>query len=73
MLTVHYELGRKSAARDRMPAEILERLDPLLGRDDDLDRMLRSPGDFRPRDFLAALERLRDELLGAEAPSPVRL
>ncbi len=73
VLTIHYELGRKIAVRDRMPPEILERLDPLLGRDDDLDRILRSPGDFRPRDCLAVLERLRDELLGAEVPSPVSL
>ncbi len=73
VLSVHYELAKRTAPRDRLPAETLERLDPLLGRDDELDRILRQPGEVRPRDCLAVLERLRDELLGAELPSPLSL
>ena len=73
VLAVHYELARRTAVRDRMPPEVLERLEPLLGRDDELDRFLLNPRDRRPRNCLAILERLRDELLAAELPSPVSL
>ncbi len=66
VLTVHYQLSRKVAA-DPIPSEILERLDPLLGRDDELDRiMLRSSGHCC-RDCLEPLARLKNELAQTEA------
>jgi len=67
VLTVHYQLSRKVAGADSIPAEILESLDPLLGRDDELDHVLLRPADHCCRDCLGALARLKDELAQTEA------
>ncbi len=73
VLTVHYQLARKIAAEDPIPSEILERLDPLLGRDDDLDRVMLRPSDHRCRDCLEPLTRLKEELDQTDAAVAQRM
>lgn len=67
VLGVHYELSRKVTAAGPIPPEVLERLDPLLGRDDELDQVLLQPAGRRCRDCLESLTRLKEELALTEA------
>jgi hypothetical protein len=73
VLSVYPELSRQATRTDRIPSHVLERLEPLLGRDEELDRVLLRPADHTPRDCLAPLERLKEELLQTDTPTDVRL
>lgn len=62
VLAVHHELSRGAYQGDRIPSQTLERLESLWGRDAELDQVLLRPAKHRPRDCLAPLERLKQEL-----------
>lgn len=73
VLTMQYDLSRDRDPGDRISRKVLERLEPLFGRDDELDHLLRHPASYRPGDCLEILSRLRDELLRSDAPAAVIL
>ena len=52
-----------------IPGAVLERLEPLIGRDEALDRVLLDPDDHCPADCLAPLDRLRNDLLASSSSS----
>lgn len=61
VLTCFWEISRRRRDGSISP-EMRQRLQPLLGRDEDLDRVLFEPTEH-PEDYLRPLERLQHELL----------
>ena len=59
---------QESRYANAIPGQVLERLEPLIGRDAALDRVLLHPDDHCPADCLAPLDRLRNDLLATSSP-----
>ncbi len=70
VLAAYYELTQRRSSSEPIPHDLLERLDPLLGRDEELDRVLLRPAERPVADWLAPLERLSRELL-QDSPTAV--
>jgi hypothetical protein len=58
----YHRLFESGPVPDRIPPHRLPLLEPLLGRDDELDQILLLPTQHRTEDLRAPLERLRGEL-----------
>jgi hypothetical protein len=72
VLSTYCDLSRRRGKGERIPYEILSRVDSLLGRDDDLDQLLLRPESHTLKDGLAVLGRMSQELL-RDSPSLMTL
>ncbi len=72
VLASYHELAQRRTPGEKLPRELEERLDFLLGRDNDLDRLLLDPAEHRIGDFLEPLRRLSQALL-KDSPTAISM
>lgn len=66
----YHRLFESGPVPDRIPPQRLSLLEPLLGRDDELDQVVLLPTEHHTEDLRAPLERLRAELTRRPAVQP---